>query len=52
MNVLALTINKAGYCPRPYHPRLLRSVWHFLLSDRETWGAQLTLYLETELGPP
>lgn len=52
MNVLALTINKAGYHPTPYHLQLLQSVWHFLTSDHETWDSQLTFYRMTGLGPP
>lgn len=50
MNVLALTINKAGYHPTLYHLQLLQSVWHFLTSDRETWDSQLTVYHVTGAG--
>lgn len=51
MNVLALTVNKAGYHPRSYHLQLFQSVWHFLTSDHETWDSELTVFLMTELGP-
>lgn len=51
MNVLALTINKAGYHPRSCHHQLFQSVWHFLTSDHETWDSEPTSFLMTELRP-